>query len=70
MILFSLLPVGLLQTHASVDVGYWYARSHEFMQTPTMNTLRWLRAVGDTVFGLGALAFVWFMLSLLGKPAR
>jgi len=70
MILLSLLPVGLLQTHASVEVGYWYARSNQFLQTPTMNTLRWLRAVGDTVFGLGALAFVWFALSLLRKPAE
>ena len=70
MILFSLLPVGLLQTHASVEVGYWFARSNEFLQTPTMNTLRWLRAVGDTIFGVGALAFVWFAASLLRAPAK
>lgn len=70
MILLSLLPVGLLQTHASVEVGYWYARSSEFLQTPLMNMLRWLRAVGDTVFGLGALAFIWFAVSLLRKPSK
>jgi nitric oxide reductase subunit B len=51
-------------------VGYWYARSSEFLQTPLMNTLRWLRAVGDTVFGLGALAFIWFAVSLLRKPSK
>ena len=28
MCIFSLLPIGLLQTWASVDQGYWYARSH------------------------------------------
>src|SRR5262249_50300452 len=44
MILLSLLPVGLLQTKASVEVGYWYARSPEFLQAPLMQTLRWMRA--------------------------
>ena len=34
MVLLSLLPVGLLQTWASVEKGTWYARSAEFMQTP------------------------------------
>jgi nitric oxide reductase subunit B len=48
----SLLPVGLMQTWASVEHGYWYARSGEFMQTPTMQTLRWLRIPGDTLFFL------------------
>jgi nitric oxide reductase subunit B len=67
MLLLSLLPVGLLQTRASVEVGYWFARSPEFMQTPTMTTLRWLRVIGDTLFGLGALAFVAFGASLLRR---
>ena len=58
MVLLSLLPVGLLQTQASVETGTWYARSAEFLQTPTMNTLRWLRVVGDTIFAAGSIAFV------------
>jgi nitric oxide reductase subunit B len=64
MVLISILPVGLLQTWASVEHGTWYARSAEFMQTPTMNTLRWLRVVGDTLFALGVLALGWFVLGL------
>ena len=32
MCVLSLLPVGLMQTWASVDQGYWYARSPEFLQ--------------------------------------
>lgn len=68
MVGISLLPVGLLQTKASVEVGYWYARSPEFLQTPLMDTLRWLRAIGDTIFGMGAVAFLVFALSLLRKP--
>ncbi len=64
MVLLSLLPVGLLQTWASVDKGMWYARSAEFLQTPTMETLRWLRVVGDTVFAMGIVALGWFVLGL------
>ncbi|MBY0525677.1 MAG: cbb3-type cytochrome c oxidase subunit I [Gemmataceae bacterium] len=34
MCLLSLLPVGLMQTWASVNQGYWYARGSEFLGTP------------------------------------
>ncbi|MFO0799434.1 MAG: nitric-oxide reductase large subunit [Gemmataceae bacterium] len=64
MCVLSLLPVGLMQTWASVDHGYWYARSPEFMQTDTMQWLRWMRVPGDTVFFLGAVALVWFVAGL------
>ncbi|MCU0344011.1 MAG: cbb3-type cytochrome c oxidase subunit I, partial [Ignavibacterium sp.] len=64
MVTFSLLPVGLMQTYASVKDGYWYARSAEFLQTDLMQTLRWLRAFGDTLFALGALSLVYFVLQL------
>jgi nitric oxide reductase subunit B len=64
MVLLSLLPVGLLQTWASVEYGLWYARSAEFLQNDTMNTLRWLRVIGDTIFAAGAFALGWFVLGL------
>jgi nitric oxide reductase subunit B len=64
MCVLSLLPVGLLQTWASVDRGYWYARSGEFMQTDLMQTLRWMRVPGDTVFFLGAVGLVVFVAGL------
>jgi nitric oxide reductase subunit B len=57
----SLLPVGLLQTWAAVDQGYWYARSSEFLGTPLMQTLRWLRIGGDTIFAAGAVVLVAFV---------
>jgi nitric oxide reductase subunit B len=57
----SLLPVGLMQTWASVEKGYWYARSTDFLGTPLMQTLRWLRAPGDTLFALGAVVLVAFV---------
>src|SRR5262245_44101921 len=64
-IVLSLLPIGLMQTYQSVNVGYWSARSPEFMQTPVMETLRWMRMVGDTIFAIGAFAFVYFALTLM-----
>jgi len=66
MCIGSLLPVGLMQTWASVDQGYWYARSTEFLHTPLMQTLRWMRVPGDTVFALGELTLVWFVFTLRG----
>jgi nitric oxide reductase subunit B len=69
MCIGSLLPVGLLQTYASVESGYWYARSTEFLQTPLMQNLRWLRAPGDTLFGIGALALVLFVWKSRAKSA-
>lgn len=64
MVTFSLLPVGLMQTWASVKYGYWYARSAEFLQTPLMTNLRWMRAFGDTIFGIGAVILVYFVFKL------
>ncbi len=64
-ILLSLLPVGLLQTYQSVSAGYWSARSPEFLQTDLMQTLRWMRMIGDTVFAVGAISFVYFALDLI-----
>jgi len=64
MVVISVLPVGLLQTYAAVEHGYWYARSAEFLHSGAMNTLRWLRVVGDTIFAVGAVAFVASVLVL------
>ena len=59
----SLLPVGLAQTWASVEHGYWYARSTEFLGLPYMQTLRWLRVPGDTIFAVAALVLVAFVFA-------
>ncbi len=64
MAFMSLLPVGMLQTVASVEHGLWYARSAEFLQTDLMNTLRWLRAPGDTIFAIGSCVLGYFILTL------
>ncbi len=64
MVLLSLLPIGLLQAAASIDQGLWYARSAEFLQQPLLQMLRWMRAIGDTVFTVGTVAFAWFVAGL------
>jgi nitric oxide reductase subunit B len=65
MVLLSLLPIGLLQAWAAVDYGTWYARSAEFLTSDLMTTLKWMRAIGDTVFAVGILALVWFVIGLI-----
>jgi nitric oxide reductase subunit B len=64
MVLLSDLPRGLLQVWASVNDGMWMARSAEFTQTGVMNTLRWMRVIGDTTFAVGIAALGWFVIGL------
>ena len=59
MLFTSLLPIGLIQFYASVSQGLWYARSEAFMQQDLLQTLRWVRTIGDVVFMVGALAVSW-----------
>jgi nitric oxide reductase subunit B len=71
MMVLSLLPIGLMQTAESITNGYWSARSPEFMQTEVMQFFRWMRVLGDTIFAVGAIAFVWFAIDLIfAKPKK
>ncbi|MEO8237796.1 MAG: nitric-oxide reductase large subunit [Flavobacterium sp.] len=70
MALLSLLPVGVWQAVASIEHGMWYARSAEFMQQPTMVTLKWLRAIGDAIFGFGILALCYFVFELTFRKTK
>ena len=65
MVLISTLPIGLMQAWASVEYGTWYARSSEFLHSPGMDQLRWMRMIGDTIFAIGALTLGWFILGLV-----
>lgn len=68
MIFTSLLPIGLMQFHASVSQGLWFARSEAFMQQDIVQTLRWVRTFGDVVFIVGAVAMAsQVVLGLLGR---
>jgi nitric oxide reductase subunit B len=65
MVVLSMFPIGIMQAMASIEHGTWYARSAEFLQTPTMQFLRWMRVPGDVLFALGAAMLGWFVLGLL-----
>lgn len=65
MVVLSMFPIGLMQALASIEHGTWYARSAEFLQTPVMQTLRWMRVPGDVLFAIGAALLGWFVLGLL-----
>ncbi len=68
MIFTSLLPIGIIQFHASVTEGLWYARSEAFMQQDILQTLRWVRTFGDVVFIVGAVAMAaQVVFGLLGR---
>lgn len=69
MITTSLLPIGIIQFHASVSQGLWYARSEAFMQQDLLQTLRWVRTFGDVVFIIGALAMAWQVVIGFFSPA-
>jgi len=53
-----------MQAWASLNHGMWYARSADFLQTPLMQNLRWMRVFGDVIFAIGAVAFAWFVVGL------
>ncbi|HME06388.1 MAG TPA: hypothetical protein VKG25_05030 [Bryobacteraceae bacterium] len=44
-----------------MEKGYWYARSTEFLGLPFMQTLRWMRVPGDTIFAIASLVLVAFV---------
>ncbi|WP_404409479.1 nitric-oxide reductase large subunit [Pseudidiomarina marina] len=68
MLFTSLLPIGFIQFFASASEGLWYARSEEFMQQPLLESLRWIRTVGDVVFIIGGLAVAYqVVIGLFGK---
>ncbi|MBI4578794.1 MAG: nitric-oxide reductase large subunit [Planctomycetes bacterium] len=64
MVVLSMLPIGLMQTWASIEHGMWHARSAEFMQQPILQNLRWMRVVGDVIFAVGVLALAYFVAGL------
>ena len=64
MVVLSMLPVGFMQTWASVEHGYWFARSSEFLYSPSVTLFKWLRMPGDIIFATGILTFVLFIFGL------
>tara|TARA_B100000745_G_scaffold89947_1_gene56518 strand:+ start:418 stop:2700 length:2283 start_codon:yes stop_codon:yes gene_type:complete len=69
MLFTSVLPIGVLQFVASASEGMWYARSEAFMQQGLLETLRWVRTVGDLIFIVGSGAVAWQVVKgVIAKP--
>ncbi len=62
MVLLSLLPLGLIQAYTSITKGYSFARDAELLYSPTVQTIKWMRMVGDTIFSIGIVYFCWFTI--------
>lgn len=63
MVVLSLLPIGIIQAYTSITEGYSYARDAELLYSPTVQTLKWLRMIGDIIFSVGIFYFIWFTIS-------
>ena len=63
MVLFSLLPIGIIQAYTSITKGYSFARDSELLYSPVVQTLKWMRMIGDTIFSVGIFYFCWFTIS-------
>jgi nitric oxide reductase subunit B len=60
MVFATLLPLGIIQLYASVNEGYFEARSINFLTNPGNRLLEWARMPGDLVFIIGGcLPFLW-----------
>jgi nitric oxide reductase large subunit len=60
MVFVTLLPLGVLQLYASVNQGYFEARSLGYLTTPGNQLLDWGRMPGDLIFIIGGtLPFLW-----------
>ena len=73
MVLLDLFPAGILQFKAVVDHGLWFARSEQFLEQDSFQTLTWLRIIGGSIFTLGGvlpLAYVVIITSRNIKPAQ
>ena len=63
MVLFSLLPIGIIQAYTSITKGYSFARDSDLLYSPVVQTLKWLRMIGDTIFSVGIFYFCWFTIN-------
>lgn len=73
MVILDLFPAGIHQLFTVMDQGYWFARSQQFIQSVPFQTMTWLRIVGGSVFLLGGvLPLTWIVLKSAThlKPKR
>lgn len=62
MVVFSLLPIGIIQAYTSISKGYSFARDSDLLYSPIIQTLKWMRMIGDIIFSVGIFYFCWFTI--------
>lgn len=62
---WNLVGAGIFGFLINPPIALWYARSADFLQLPVLETLRWLRMVGDTVFFVGVFMLTYFETGLI-----
>lgn len=70
MVLLDLFPAGLLQFEAVVDKGLWFARSAEFLDQPSFQTLTWLRIIGGSIFTLGGVIPLVYIVATTARNLK
>lgn len=63
MLILDLFPAGLHQFNTVVSDGLWYARSEKFIQGSTFQYLTWLRIIGGSIFLLGGVIPLCYLIS-------
>lgn len=70
MVLLDLFPAGILQFEAVVDKGLWFARSSQFIDSSSFQTLTWLRIVGGSVFTLGGVCPLVYIIVKVSRDLK
>ena len=65
----NLFPVGIMQLYDAVAIGYWHARAPQFIATPWIHALEWMRLPGDVLFiAGGALPLLYLCWRAVTNP--
>lgn len=70
MVLLDLFPAGIIQFEAVVENGLWFARSEQFIGSQIFQSLTWLRIIGGSIFTLGGVVPLVYMVVHTGKNLK
>lgn len=63
MMFMALFPAGLYQIGIIFEQGYWAARTQEVLTGEVFKTFITFRGLGITIFSIGMLMMVWFIIT-------
>jgi nitric oxide reductase subunit B len=70
MIVLDLFPAGILQFNAVVEKGLWFARSDQFLDQDSFQTLTWMRIIGGSLFTLGGVLPLVYIVSVTARNLK